>query len=81
MKTVQHISASATALAVLDAAKAEHRAEVAERALAKFAFEVDCDNCPFRYECDLAVADIERCYEEYIRIAEKELAEEREDEN
>ena len=58
---------------------AKHRAEVAERALAKFAFTVECDDCPFRDECGLDGADIERCYEEYIRISEKELAEERKD--
>ena len=33
VETVQKIAASATAMAVLEAAKAEHRAEVAERAL------------------------------------------------
>ena len=37
VKTAREIGASATAMAVLEAAKAEHRAARAERALEKFA--------------------------------------------
>lgn len=74
VKTVQHISASATALAVLDAAKAEHRAEVAERALYNLAKEfVDMQG----YEkWDIAILAKEIVVPDYIKQAEKELAEE-----
>lgn len=63
VKTVQHISASATALAVLDAAKAEHRAEVAELVVKNL-------NDIFTFD-----------YQTVFEQAEKELAEERKDEN
>lgn len=86
VETVQNISASATAIAVLEAAQAKHRAEVAERAL------IDCVEyysysalCPvldcnynkacWRKECN---SDIVKCFK--IQ-AEKELAEEGKDEN
>lgn len=77
VKTVQHISASATALAVLDAAKAEHRAEVAERALYNLAKEfVDMQG----YEkWDIAILAKEIVVPDYIKQAEKELAEEEKD--
>ena len=60
VRTAQEIGASATAMAVLEAAKAEHRAEVAERAL-KIATELGELCAPV---------------EDYIKQAEKELAEE-----
>lgn len=60
VKTLQKIGAHATAMAVLQAAKAEHRAEVAERALELMAGE----------ECTLASPEY------YKEQAEKELAEE-----
>ena len=63
VETVQKIAASATAMAVLEAAKAEHRAEVAERAL-KIAEDLGELCAPA---------------EDYIKQAEKELAEERKD--
>ena len=63
LETVQKIAASATAMAVLEAAKAEHRAEVAERALELMA----------RGECTFASPEY------YKKQAKKELAEERKD--
>lgn len=48
VKTAQEIGASATAMAVLEAAKAEHRAEVAERALKDM-----CEEYEDNFECDL----------------------------
>ena len=60
METVQNISASATAIAVLEAAQAKHRAEVAEMAL-KIADELG-ELCGRK--------------EDYVQQAEKELAEE-----
>ena len=42
VKTAQEIGASATAMAVLEAAKAEHRAEVAEKALRNAAPRLKC---------------------------------------
>lgn len=64
VETVQKIAASATAMAVLEAAKAEHRAAVAERALELMA----------RGECTFASPEY------YKKQAEKELAEEGKDE-
>ena len=61
VKTVQQISASATVLAVLEAAKAEHRAEVAELALMYAVSEYRCDECPL----------IDCICEEYKKQAEK----------
>lgn len=61
VETVQNISASATAMAVLEAAQAEHRAEVYKRAL------------------HIAHTAGEFAY--YVDKAEKELAEERKDDN
>ena len=84
VETVQKIAASATAMAVLEAAKAERRAELAERALNKFAENVTCEDCPFFSDC----SSLEKmkdfihsnyCFAEYLRQAEKELAEERKD--
>lgn len=63
IETTKKIGAHATAMAVLQAAKAEHRAEVAERALELMA----------RGECTFASPEY------YKEQAEKELAEERND--
>ena len=84
VETVQKIAASATAMAVLEAAEAEHRAELAERALNKFAENVTCEDCPFFSDCSSSEkmkdsVHSNYCYAEYLRQAEKELAEERED--
>lgn len=84
VETVQKIAASATAMAVLEAAKAERRAELAERALNKFAENVTCEDCPFFSDCSSSEKMKDSvhqnyCYAEYLRQAEKELAEERKD--
>ena len=65
-------------------AQLKHRAEVAERALNKFAENVTCEDCPFFSDC----SSLEKmkdsvhpnyCYAEYLRQAEKKLAEEKDD--
>ena len=60
---------------------AEHRAARAERALEKFAENITCEDCPFFSDCassekmeDLIHSNY--CFAEYLRQAEKELAEE-----
>lgn len=64
--------------------EAEQRAEVAERALKRFAENISCEDCPFFSDC----SSLEKmkdsvhsnyCFAEYLRQAEKELAEERKD--
>lgn len=62
----------------------KHRAEVAERALKKFAENITCEDCPFFSDCassekmeDLIHSNY--CFAEYLRQAEKELAEEGKD--
>lgn len=67
------------------AKEAEHRAERAERALKRFSENIVCEDCPFFQECTLssklkAVSYSQECFGEYLRQAEKELAEERKDE-
>ena len=84
VETVQKIATSATAMAVLEAAKAERRAELAERALNKFAENVTCEDCPFFSDCSSSEkmkdsVHSNYCYAEYLRQAEKELAEEGKD--
>ena len=61
--------------------EAEHRAEVAEKALKKFAENITCEDCPFFSDCassekmeDLMHSNY--CFAEYLKQAEKELAEE-----
>ena len=63
----------------------KHRAEVAERALKKFAENITCEDCPFFSDCassekmeDLIHSNY--CFAEYLKQAEKELAEEGKDE-
>lgn len=62
-------------------AQAEHRAARAERALQKFAENITCEDCPFFSDCassekmeDLIHSSY--CFAEYLKQAEKELAEE-----
>lgn len=62
--------------------RAEHRAEVAERALKRFSENIVCEDCPFFQECTLssklkAVSYSQKCFGEYLRQAEKEFAEEK----
>lgn len=68
------------ALAERRAHDAEHRAEVAERALRIFAENCSCADCPFFGGCQI-IPDVEDdfscCFDMYLAIAEKELAEER----
>lgn len=76
LETTRKIGAHATAMAVLRAAKAKHRAEVAERALKNA-----CTNVIKDEEDDIAVEPRANVlYKAYLRQAEKELAEERKDE-
>ena len=65
-------------------ANAEHRAEVAEMGLKKFAENITCEDCPFFSDCassekmeDLMHSNY--CFAEYLKQAEKELAEEGKD--
>lgn len=64
--------------ALVELERAEHRAEVAERALQKFAEYITCEDCPFFSDC----ASSEKmgypihsyhCFSEYLKQAEKEL--------
>ena len=61
---------------------AEHRAEVAERALRIFAENCSCADCPFFGGCQI-IPDVEDdfscCFDMYLAIAEKQLAEEGKD--
>lgn len=77
VETVQNISVSATAMAVLEAAQAEHRAEVAERALL-----TACVNLIKDKEDNVNMELLARVvYTNYLRKAKKELAEEEKDDN
>ena len=66
-----------------DVKEAEHRAQVAERALRIVAKEIPCDEwCPFSQKCNVELNGengYQSCLDEYLRQAEKELAEERKD--
>lgn len=69
------------ALAERRAHDVEHRAARAGRALEKFAENITCEDCPFFSDCassekmeDLIHSNY--CFAEYLRQAEKELAEE-----
>ena len=81
INTVRDMGVKATTEAILVAAKAEHRAARAERALQKFAENITCEDCPFFSDCassekmeDLIHSSY--CFAEYLKQAEKELAEE-----
>lgn len=74
VKTVREIGASAAAMAVFEAAKAEHRAERAERAFSKLVHEM--------YEHGIRPMCDEKFFvESRLKDAEKELAEEGKDES
>lgn len=93
VETVQKIAASATAMAVLEAAKAEHRAAVAERALKDMAVDywgVECfchgcsesgcrNSCGEKYLVFDEDDAINCLVKNFLEQAEKELAEERKD--
>ena len=58
----------------------KHRVLVAERALREFAVQNGCDKCPFFGRCNIspdAKNDYQSCFNMYLSIAEKELAEKR----
>lgn len=59
---------------------AEHRAEIAERALRIFAENCSCADCPFFGGCQI-IPDVEDdfscCFDMYLAIAEKDLMDER----
>ena len=61
--------------------EAERRAEVAERAVREYVVQVGCRSCPYKGRCDIsnpsAENDYQECYEEALRIAEKDIAEEK----
>ena len=64
-----------------DVKEAERRVARAERAVNKFAENITCEDCPFFSDCassekmeDLIHSNY--CFAEYLRQAEKELAEE-----
>ena len=80
VKTEREIGASAAAMAVFEAAKAEYRAVVAEMALKNLA-QLCAKGARYYLQSDKAVKEREReLYDEWIKQAEKELAEERKDE-
>ena len=92
VKTAQEIGASATAMSVLEAAKAEHRAEVVQL-VAKMACDIvfsqeidseDWDDVIFNYKKEKGIREIgitpNILYDYLKEQAEKELAEERKDE-
>lgn len=76
VETVQKIATSATAMAVLEAAQAEHRAEVAERAVYNLAYGEWQREGARRAICEKYAPSTAR---DYLDRAEKELAEERKD--
>lgn len=80
VKTAQEIGASATAMAVLEAAKAEHRAARAERALQYAVSEYRCDECPC-LDCNAEIRGSQECIDLIIKTykesAEVELKKEK----
>ena len=81
VKTAREIGASATAMAVLEAAKTEHRAARAERGVEKVAENITCEDWPFfsDWAASEKMEDFihsKYCFSEYLKQAEKELAEE-----
>lgn len=66
-----------------DVKEAERRAEVAEMALRQYTRKIRCGCCPFYERCKVTIlntaADFQECFDEALRIAEKELAEEKKD--
>lgn len=78
------VAQAAASTAIKKIAEWKHRAEVAEMALKKFAENITCEDCPFFSDCassekmeDLMHSNY--CFAEYLKQAEKELAEEKKD--
>lgn len=82
VKTVREIGASAAAIAVLEAAKAEHRAEVAERALdlCETAYILSLNHRVTEGVSGQAIASDLGIHKFFMEQAEKELAEEKKNE-
>ena len=60
------------------------KVSIVKRALREFAVQCGCDNCPFLGRCNIspdAKDDYQSCFDMYLSIAEKELAEGRKDED
>ncbi len=81
IETTDNIADALIAAGIGDVKETEHRAEVAERALKRFAENISCEDCPFFSDC----SSLEKmkdsvhpnyCFAEYLRQAEKELAKE-----
>lgn len=79
---LKNIADALIAAGIGDVKKAERRVARAERAVNKFAENITCEDCPFFSDCassekmeDLIHSNY--CFAEYLRQAEKELAEER----
>lgn len=77
---IEHIADALIAAGIGDVKKAERRVARAERAVNKFAENITCEDCPFFSDCassekmeDLIHSNY--CFAEYLRQAEKELAE------
>ena len=82
----ERIADALIAAEIGDVKEAEQRALVAEKALQKFAETITCEDCPFFSDCassekmeDLIHSNY--CFAEYLKQAEKELAEEEKDGN
>ena len=74
IETTDNIADALIAAGIGDVKETEHRAEVAERALKRFAENISCEDCPFFSDC----SSLEKMKDsvEYLRQAEKELAKE-----
>ena len=59
----------------------KHRAEIAEKAVKDFTVQVGCRSCPYNGKCGVLNPSIENgyqeCYDAALRIAEKELEDEK----
>ena len=78
IETTDNIADALIAAGIGDVKETEHRAEVAERALKRFAENISCEDCPFFSDCSSLekMKDSVYCFAEYLRQAEKELAKE-----
>ena len=81
VETAEYVASELIAAGLGDVKEAEHRAEVAEKALKKFAAYTQCFHCPFSDNCKIEqITHYSNCFDEYLQQAEKELSEERKDE-
>ena len=73
---IDHLEAENAAL--------REKVSVVKRALREFAVQCGCNKCPFFGRCNIspdAKGDYQSCFDMYLSIVEKELEEERKDEN